>query len=106
MTAVLDAERAIRRVAALRALCLSLPHVPTPAESALLRRFSQLVKAPGSATSSDLDALAAGWRQWWRQGEVERLRAMAAHVPAALVNGDRRLATYACAVAPGPAGGT
>ena len=99
MKAVLDAEGAIRRVAALRALCLSLPHVPTPAERALLRRFSELVKAPGSATSADLDALAAGWRLWWREGEAERLRAMAAHLPAALVNADRRVATYACAAA-------
>ncbi len=97
MTKVLDPTQAIRKVSSLRALCLSLPHVPTPAESARLRRFDELVGQPESATDGDIEALATGWRRWWHLGERERLRAMAARIPAALVAADRRLATYACA---------
>lgn len=99
MTKVIDAERAIRKASQLRALCLGLPHVPTPTETARLRRFAELVEAPASATKADVDALAAGWRRWWHQGEAGLLRAMAARVPADLLDADRRLATYACAAA-------
>ncbi len=99
MTKVLDAATAIRKVSALRALCLRLPHVPTPAEIALLQRFSELVAAPESASTEDIEPLAAGWRRWWYQGETSRLRAMAARMPAALVDADRRLALYAYAAA-------
>jgi hypothetical protein len=97
VTKILDATTAIRKVSALRALCLRLPHVPTPAELARLQRCRELAAAPESATIGDVEALVAGWRSWWYQGETERLRAMAARVPAALVHGDRRLALYACA---------
>jgi hypothetical protein len=96
VTHALDPERAIKKASALRALCLSLPHVPTPVELARLRRFEEIAARPESATAADTDALDAGWRRWWRRGEAERLRAMAALVPTALLD-DRRLATYACA---------
>lgn len=97
MTKTLDATAAIRKASALRALCLRLPHVPTPAEVERLRRCEALAASPESATTTDVEALAAGWRNWWRRGETERLRAMAARVPTALINADRRLAQYACA---------
>ena len=97
MTRILDATAAIRKVSALRALCLRLPHVATPTELSRLQRFGELSVAPESATIGDVEALVAGWRRWWYQGETERLRAMVARVPAALVHGDRRLALYACA---------
>jgi len=97
VTKILDAATAIRKVSALRALCLRLPHVPTPAELARLQRFGELVAAPESASTDDIEPLAAGWRRWWYQGETSRLRAMAAHVPTGLVQSDRRLALYACA---------
>jgi len=97
VTKVLDPTQAIRKASSLRALCLSFPHVPTPAESARLRRFEELVGQPESATDGDIEALATGWRRWWHLGDTERLRGMAARIPAALVAADRRLATYACA---------
>ncbi len=95
---MLDATTAIRKASALRALCLKLPHVPTPAEMRRLRRFDDLAASPESATGDDVLALAAGWRRWWSEGERQRLRVMAARVPAGLIDGDRRLALYAYAV--------
>ena len=98
MTKTLNATAAIRKVSTLRALCLRLPHVPTPAEAELLRRCEALAVSPESATRADVEALAVGWRRWWRLGETERLRAMAARVPAGLIDADRRLATYIAGV--------
>lgn len=97
MTKTLDATVAIRKASALRTLCLRLPHLPTPAEVERVRRCETLTASPESATGADVEALAAAWRHWWRLGETERLRVMAARVPAALINSDRRLAQYACA---------
>jgi len=97
VTKTLDATAAIRKVSALNALCLRLPHLPTPAEVARLRRCEALAASPESATIADVEALATGWRRWWRRGETEQLRAMATRVPAGLINADRRLAQYACA---------
>jgi hypothetical protein len=94
---MLDATAAIRKTSELSALCLRLPHLPTQAEVARLRRCEALAASPELATTTDVEALAAGWRRWWRLGEAERLHAMAARVPAALINSDRRLAQYACA---------
>jgi hypothetical protein len=90
-----DATRTLQRVAELRTLCLTLPHLSTPAEEALLRRFDVLVASPESATEADLEAVVAGWRGWWRRGETDRLRAMAIRLPAHFIAGDRRLASYA-----------
>jgi hypothetical protein len=95
---MLDATRAIRKASALRALCLKLPHVPTPAEMSRLRRFDELAAVPESATADDIEALAEGWRHSWFEGERERLHVMAVRLPAGLVDGDRRLALYAYAV--------
>jgi hypothetical protein len=98
VTKMLDATKAIRKASALRALCLRLPHVPTPTEMRRLRRFDELAASPESATGDDIEALAAGWRRWWSVGERERLRLMSARLPAGLIDGDRRLALYAYAV--------
>jgi hypothetical protein len=97
VTKILDATTAIRKASALRALCLRLPHMPTPAELGRLKRFGELETSPETATIGDVEALISGWRRWWYQGETERLRAMAARMPAALTQCDRRLALYACA---------
>ena len=89
-----DAATVLRKVSALRMLCLRLPHLPTPAEQERLRRFEGLVATPGAATDADIEALAAGWRQWWRDGRGDALRVMAERLPAGLVERDRRLASY------------
>jgi hypothetical protein len=90
-----DVSAVLRAVSALRALCLGLPHLPTPAEAEQLRRFDALAASPGSATERDRDALAAGWRLWWRTGQLDRLRDMAKRLPPQLVEGDRDLSSYA-----------
>lgn len=92
-----DAGGSLRTASALRRLCLSLPHLATPAEVALIGRFERLVAAPGRATAADAEALAAGWRAWWRAGRVSELSEMAREVERAVIDGDRRLATYAVA---------
>ena len=84
-------------VSALRVLILRLPHIPTPAEIDLLKRFDTLVDRPEDATEHDVDALAAGWARWWREGRTAELAAMAARVDPALVDSYRHLATYAVA---------
>lgn len=85
-------------VAALRALGQRLPHLPTPAEIERLRRFEMLVRAPASATASDVDALVAGWSRWWREGNTAELARMVSQIDPALIDADRRLATFATAV--------
>ncbi len=92
-----DVGRSLRAASALRRLCLSLPHLATPAEAALIARFERLVAAPERVTPGDADALAAGWRTWWRTGRVAELSGMAKHVGPAVIGRDRRLATYAVA---------
>jgi len=75
--------------------------VPTPSEVALLRRFEALAAAPDAATDDDIEAIAGGWRRWWRQGDRDALRTMAGRLPPGLVERDRRLASFARAAEPG-----
>jgi hypothetical protein len=90
----------LRAVSALRTLCLRLPHIPTPREVALLKHFDTLVKAPKRVTEHDVEALAAGWACWWREGRKAELAQMARRIDAALIDSDRRLASFAVACLP------
>jgi len=90
----IDVAATIRKVAALRELCLRLPHIATASEMCRLARFTELAAAPAQATSEDVAAIAAGWRQWWREGHKDRIRTMAERLPAGLIEQDRRLASY------------
>lgn len=89
-----DVAPSLRKVAALRALCLRLPHIATPAEARLLARFETLAASPECARNVDIDAIAAGWRQWWRDGDVARLLLMGSKLSRQRIEFDRRLATY------------
>ena len=90
-----DVGPALRKSAALRALCMRLPHIPTPAEERLLVRFDLLAQLPDSTTDADIEVLVAGWRRWWREGQIERLLAMAWSLPRRLLELDRRLSSWA-----------
>ena len=92
-----SAAAKIRAVARLRDLCRRLPHVPAETERRLLDRFQTLGRAPGTALAEDVEALAAGWRAWWREQRTREIAAMADALPPGLVDTDRRLATYALA---------
>jgi hypothetical protein len=94
-----DATATIKKVAALRSLCLALPHLPTELEEKRLRRFDELAASTTGATAADVDALIAGWRRWWRAGQVDAIAGMAAPLPAELVDADRDLSTYVVAAA-------
>ena len=98
MTPDIDIDRSLRKVSELRRLCLSLPHLSTPAERQRLERFEELVRAPGSATSEDADALATGWRTWWRAQRFDEIASMAERLPSVIVDGDRDVAMFAVAV--------
>lgn len=89
-----DVTAILRKVSALRTLCLRLPHLTTPAERKLLRHFDALVVSPGAATDADIEALVAGWRQWWREGRTGALCAMADTLPAGITERDRDLAAF------------
>jgi hypothetical protein len=54
-----------------------------------------LARTPQAAVDADVEAIAAGWRAWWRRGNTRRIVEMAVALPVGLVDGDRRLATYA-----------
>jgi hypothetical protein len=95
--AVRGAPDKIRAVARLRDPCRRLPHIPTERERRLLARFEQLRSGPAAAHAEDADALAVGWRAWWREQRLRDIAAMADALPHGLVGTDRRLATYALA---------
>jgi hypothetical protein len=84
-------------VSALRRLGLELPHVSTPTELRRLEVFQRLAAAPSEATEDDIEAIAAGWSSWWRQGRCTELAAMARRLPEAVIDADRRLASFATA---------
>ena len=92
-----DAGPILRAASALRALCLTLPHLPTPAETRQLERFASLAASPGLAGHDDVETLLAGWRQWWRDGRTADLRVMASRLAPALMQEDRRLVAYVVA---------
>ncbi len=93
----------LKTVSALRALSLRLPHVPTPAEIALLQDFDALAEMPERATKRDVEALATGWARWWRERRTAELAEMARRVDPALIGSARRLASFAVACLPPPA---
>jgi len=90
-----DIATTLRKVSALRSLCLRLPHAPTPAETRLLERFEALAATPERAAVVDLDAIAAGWHHWWREGQYAQLLEMRSRLSSGLTDDDRDLSALA-----------
>jgi hypothetical protein len=98
---VTDAERILRKVGALRSLCVRLPHLETPAETLLLERFDALASVSVGLTANDRDAVAVGWRRSWRAGETDTVHQMTPRMDGNMVACDRTLATlWMAATAP------
>lgn len=98
----------LKSIAALRKLCLTLPHVPTPYEARQLQRFEGLRRGASHLTDEDIDALRSGLQDCWRRRDVETLREMAARVPPELLERDRWLQSFVVAAQaspPRPSGG-
>jgi uracil-DNA glycosylase len=89
-----EITQTLRRVAALRGLCLRLQHIPTPGEERLLTHFWALADSPQEVRQDDVQAVAVGWRRWWRAGEIDRLLSMAAALPPALICLGREATTH------------
>src|SRR6266566_1967274 len=99
---VTDAERILKKVGALRSLCVRLPHLETPAETLLLNRFDALASGPDRLTENDRDAVVVGWRRSWRAAETETVRQMVPRMDGNMVARDRSLAMlWVAATAPG-----
>lgn len=94
MSAPLDrsaVERALRKAAALRNLCLRLPHIPSEHERALVAELAAFAR--GDTVECSDAALAAGLREAFRRRDAALVRAVAGRVPER-VNADLDLATW------------
>ncbi len=85
-------DRAIRKVAELRALCRRLPHVPTPAEMRQLGEFESF-RAGRSAVCS-LAAVRAGFRAAWASRDYATIVSLAGRMPADMLRTDAAILTY------------
>lgn len=92
---IADVASTLRKVSALRSLCLRLPHVSTPTQVRLLDRFETLAATPERATAADLDAIAVGWHRWWRDGMHSRLLEMRTRLTSGLLDAHRDLGALA-----------
>lgn len=92
---VADVAATLRRVSALRSLCLRLPHLPTSTEARLFGRFQAIASTPQRAAVADLDALVVGWRRWWREGRYVRLLEMRSRLPPHVIDCHRGLSGLA-----------
>jgi len=98
-------EDVLVTIAALRRLCLTLPHALTPDEARRLDRFERLRQGAAPPSEEDIEALRTGLRHCWRRGDAGTLREIAARIPSDLLDRDRWLqsfmvATHALAPAP------
>jgi hypothetical protein len=84
-------------VSALRRLCLTLPHAPTPREVRRLERFERLRRGAAPLSDGDIEALRTGLRDCWRSQETGTLLEMAARIPPELLERDRWLQSFVVA---------
>lgn len=85
-------DRAIRKVAQLRALFRRLPHQPTPAECRLLAEFESF--RTGQVPEVSPAAARAGFRAAWSARDYVAIVSVAARLDPSLVEGDRTIRTF------------
>src|SRR5437879_13438967 len=73
---VTDAERILKKVGALRSLCVRVPHLETTADTLLLKRFDALASGPDRLTQIERAAVVGGWRRSCRAAATEIVRTM------------------------------
>ena len=95
-------EDTLTTISALRQLCLTLPHAPTPAEARRLERFERVREGAVPLNEEDVEALRTGLRQCWRSRDTETLRDMAARIPGGLLERDRWLQSFVVAARASP----
>lgn len=89
--------KTLMTVSALRRLCLTLPHAPTPREVRRLERFERLRKGGVPLGEGDIDALRTGLRDCWRRQDAGTLREMAPRISSELLERDRWLQSFVVA---------
>ncbi len=89
-------EDTLTTISALRRLCLSLPHAPTPNERQQLERFESLRRG-AAPLRDDIEALRTGLRHCWRSGNAVTLLEMASRIPSELLERDRWLQSFVVA---------
>jgi len=85
-------DRAIRKVAELRALCRRLPHVPTPAEIQKLTEFDAF--RSGRSAACSLAAVRAGFRAAWAARDYATIVSLAGKLPGEMLRADAAILTY------------
>ena len=90
----------VQQTAELRRLCLSLREAKNQEkEAALAAEFERAALEPGGLIAVKAEVIRAGFRSLWRQGQYDRIVALAHRLPEDLLQGDETvLMYYLCAL--------
>lgn len=85
----------VRQTAELRRLCLSLREAKNrESEMALIAEFERAAVKPDGLITVNADVIRAGFRSLWRQGQYDRIVALAHRLPETRLREDERVLMY------------